>query len=277
MHGFWRSPTKTFGTPSTGAWHITFIISPWPRTCSARDADPSSTSGRGSAWHPRPRLLRREGRPRGTDPRHGPGISPKDPRQRHRFGFIRHRRSAGQSGPDARVAGRNARAPLIGWVTSDLGQRGLSVHARLLHDNATFHVDGGIDFEQFAAANTRLLTCTGTSTRHDGASPTVGRMRVSAQSHCVSAGNVGRHSLQAFPPEGHTGVHRVVVEGEPRVEINTHVLTRCWIPLTQGVSRRPAGWSTRSTGCATRPRTHRGRGHPALGDDARTDVERAVN
>jgi 2,4-diaminopentanoate dehydrogenase len=26
-----------------------------------------------------------------------------------------------------------------------------------------------------------------------------------------------------FPPEGHTGVHRVVVEGEPRVEINTHV------------------------------------------------------
>jgi hypothetical protein len=26
-----------------------------------------------------------------------------------------------------------------------------------------------------------------------------------------------------FPPQGHTGVHRVVVEGEPRVEINTHV------------------------------------------------------
>lgn len=26
-----------------------------------------------------------------------------------------------------------------------------------------------------------------------------------------------------FPPEGRTGVHRVVVEGEPRVEINTHV------------------------------------------------------
>lgn len=26
-----------------------------------------------------------------------------------------------------------------------------------------------------------------------------------------------------FPPEGHTGVHRVVVEGDPRVEINTHV------------------------------------------------------
>jgi hypothetical protein len=26
-----------------------------------------------------------------------------------------------------------------------------------------------------------------------------------------------------FPPDGHTGVHRVVVEGEPRVEINTHV------------------------------------------------------
>lgn len=26
-----------------------------------------------------------------------------------------------------------------------------------------------------------------------------------------------------FPPVGHTGVHRVVVEGEPRVEINTHV------------------------------------------------------
>jgi hypothetical protein len=26
-----------------------------------------------------------------------------------------------------------------------------------------------------------------------------------------------------FPPDGHTGVHRVVVAGEPRVEINTHV------------------------------------------------------
>ena len=26
-----------------------------------------------------------------------------------------------------------------------------------------------------------------------------------------------------YPPEGHTGVHRVVVEGEPRVEVNTHV------------------------------------------------------
>ena len=26
-----------------------------------------------------------------------------------------------------------------------------------------------------------------------------------------------------FPPDGHTGVHRVVAEGEPRVEINTHV------------------------------------------------------
>ncbi|CDO89094.1 dihydrodipicolinate reductase [Mycobacterium triplex] len=26
-----------------------------------------------------------------------------------------------------------------------------------------------------------------------------------------------------YPPDGHTGVHRVVVEGEPRVEINTHV------------------------------------------------------
>jgi hypothetical protein len=26
-----------------------------------------------------------------------------------------------------------------------------------------------------------------------------------------------------FPPDNHTGVHRVVVEGEPRVEINTHV------------------------------------------------------
>jgi 2,4-diaminopentanoate dehydrogenase len=26
-----------------------------------------------------------------------------------------------------------------------------------------------------------------------------------------------------YPPDGHTGVHRVIVEGEPRVEINTHV------------------------------------------------------
>lgn len=28
---------------------------------------------------------------------------------------------------------------------------------------------------------------------------------------------------RAFPPEGLTGVHRVVLEGEPRIEINTHV------------------------------------------------------
>lgn len=27
----------------------------------------------------------------------------------------------------------------------------------------------------------------------------------------------------AYPPDGHVGVHRVVVEGDPRVEINTHV------------------------------------------------------
>jgi hypothetical protein len=26
-----------------------------------------------------------------------------------------------------------------------------------------------------------------------------------------------------YPPEGHTGVHRVIIEGEPRVEMNTHV------------------------------------------------------
>lgn len=26
-----------------------------------------------------------------------------------------------------------------------------------------------------------------------------------------------------YPPDGHSGVHRVVVEGEPRVEVNTHV------------------------------------------------------
>lgn len=26
-----------------------------------------------------------------------------------------------------------------------------------------------------------------------------------------------------FPPDGHTGVHRVVIEGEPRIEVNTHV------------------------------------------------------
>lgn len=26
-----------------------------------------------------------------------------------------------------------------------------------------------------------------------------------------------------YPPDGKTGVHRVVVEGEPRVELNTHV------------------------------------------------------
>lgn len=37
-----------------------------------------------------------------------------------------------------------------------------------------------------------------------------------------------------FPPEGHTGVHRVVVEGEPRVEINTHVSHPVYDPTDAG-------------------------------------------
>ena len=32
-----------------------------------------------------------------------------------------------------------------------------------------------------------------------------------------------RHRTGSYPPEGQTGVHRVVVEGDPRVELNTHV------------------------------------------------------
>lgn len=37
-----------------------------------------------------------------------------------------------------------------------------------------------------------------------------------------------------FPPEGHIGVHRVVVQGDPRVEINTHVSHPVFDPTDAG-------------------------------------------
>ena len=56
-----------------------------------------------------------------------------------------------------------------------------------------------------------------------------------------------------YPPDGKTGVHRVVVEGEPRVELNTHVSIRCSTsPRRDASPPRPAS-STRSTGSAARP------------------------
>ncbi|BBY19617.1 hypothetical protein MLIT_52090 [Mycolicibacterium litorale] len=37
-----------------------------------------------------------------------------------------------------------------------------------------------------------------------------------------------------YPPDGHIGVHRVVVEGEPRVEVNTHVSHPVFDPTDAG-------------------------------------------
>lgn len=37
-----------------------------------------------------------------------------------------------------------------------------------------------------------------------------------------------------FPPDGHIGVHRVVVEGEPRVELNTHLAHPVFDPTDAG-------------------------------------------
>lgn len=37
-----------------------------------------------------------------------------------------------------------------------------------------------------------------------------------------------------FPPDGHVGVHRVVVEGEPRVELNTHLAHPVFDPTDAG-------------------------------------------
>ena len=57
-----------------------------------------------------------------------------------------------------------------------------------------------------------------------------------------------------YPPDGKTGVHRVVVEGEPRVELNTHVSHPVLDVTEADVSPpRPAS-STRSTGSAVRLR-----------------------
>ncbi len=58
-----------------------------------------------------------------------------------------------------------------------------------------------------------------------------------------------------YPPDGKPGVHRVVVEGEPRVELNTHVsdpvldVTEAGLCLHRG----PRG-QRRSTGCVVLPR-----------------------
>ncbi len=57
-----------------------------------------------------------------------------------------------------------------------------------------------------------------------------------------------------FPPEGHTGVHRVVVDGRAHGWRSTHTCPiRCLIPPTPGASPLPLGRSMRSTGCAAPP------------------------
>lgn len=94
------------------------------------------------------RLLRREGRPRGAHPRHGAGTRAQGPGQRHCAGLFRHRRSAGQPGPDARIAGEDAG----GHAPAPAGRRrgprpahGVPVHRDCYATNAIFHVDGGLD------------------------------------------------------------------------------------------------------------------------------------
>jgi 2,4-diaminopentanoate dehydrogenase len=47
-----------------------------------------------------------------------------------------------------------------------------------------------------------------------------------------------------YPPDGKPGVHRVVVEGEPRVELNTHVSDPNLISPRRDVCRLPPAWST---------------------------------
>ena len=79
-----------------------------------------------------------------------------------------------------------------------------------------------------------------------------------------------------FPPDGHTGVHRVVVAGEPRVEINTHVShpvfdsTEAGCISTAGRAINAIDWVCRA------PQGLIGvEDIPLVRDDARSDVERA--
>ena len=57
-----------------------------------------------------------------------------------------------------------------------------------------------------------------------------------------------------FPPEGHTGVHRVVAEGGPRVEINTHVSHPTLDSTDAGCISTAGRQSTPSIGCVARPK-----------------------
>ena len=54
-------------------------------------------------------LLRRQGRTGSADESHGAGTRAEDPRQRDRPRLLRHRRTARQPGPDARVPGEDER------------------------------------------------------------------------------------------------------------------------------------------------------------------------
>jgi hypothetical protein len=79
-----------------------------------------------------------------------------------------------------------------------------------------------------------------------------------------------------FPPQGHTGVHRVVVEVNRGWKSTRTSPIWFWIPLTQGASRQRVVQSMRSSGCVVRPRADPGGGHSVVRNDARPDVERAL-
>ena len=80
-----------------------------------------------------------------------------------------------------------------------------------------------------------------------------------------------------FPPEGHTGVHRVVVEGEPRVEINTHVSHPVLDSTDAGLHLDGrSGSQCHRLGVPRAPGTDRRGGYSPVCDNARADVERPL-
>ena len=76
-----------------------------------------------------------------------------------------------------------------------------------------------------------------------------------------------------YPPDGKPGVHRVVVEGEPRVELNTHVsdpvldVTEAGCVSTAARVVNVIDWV-----CARPQGIDRRRGHPAGRSYSRPDV-----
>ena len=76
-----------------------------------------------------------------------------------------------------------------------------------------------------------------------------------------------------YPPDGRPGVHRVVVDGDPRVELNTHVshpgldVTEAGCLSTAARVVNAIDWVCRAPAGADRRR-----GHPCGGNHSRTDV-----